>query len=73
MSNPIADAIRAAAAGGKLSLTLFPTSDGTYQASISIDRKGWWVQMDRDPCEAIRKALRVTPEGSATPDEDVFG
>lgn len=74
MSNPIADALRQAAKGGKLSLTLFPTSDGSYQASISTDRVGWWVQMDPDPYVAVCKALRVPAEGSAPPEpEDVFG
>lgn len=54
------------------SLTLFQTSNGSYQAAITHDRKAWAVGIDPDPVVAIKKCLeqRVPkPE----PETDIFG
>ncbi len=60
----VEDAIREAAAQGRLSITLFPTSEG-YQANLSTDnRKSWRVEMSPNPVDALKKVLGLIP-GSA--------
>lgn len=74
MSNPLADAIRSVAAKGPLSLNIFTTSDGTYQASISSDRKAFWVKMHADPYEALLAVLEIPSElAGVSKDAGVFG
>jgi hypothetical protein len=64
--------LRELARNGQLhSLTLFRTSEGSYQVSVTHDRKAWHVAVDVDPVEAIRKA--VVPKLPAPDSEDIFG
>lgn len=59
------EAIARHAREGRLSLTVFPASTG-YQANLSLDGKGWRVEMADDPVVALKKVLGVLP-GAAGP------
>lgn len=71
----IEEAIQQAAREGRLSLTLFSASSG-YQANLSLDRKGWRVEMADDPVVALKKVLGLLPGAAGRlrvpPDEDIF-
>lgn len=44
-------------------LTLYPTQDGRWQASVSSDRIGWRTEIHENPIEALRRALGLkSPE-----------
>lgn len=63
----IAEAVQ----NGLRGLTLYPTQDGCWQASVTHDRVGWRVEIDADPAVALTKALG-TPAASEKPtDNDV--
>jgi len=71
----IEEAINQAAREGRLSLTVFTASQG-YQASLSLDRKSWRVEMDADPAVALKKVLGLVPGAAgrlrAQPEKDIF-
>ncbi len=72
----IEEAINQAANEGRLSLSVTAASQG-YQASLSIDRKSWRVEMGADAATALKKVLGLLP-GASGPlrqptDEGVFG
>jgi hypothetical protein len=56
----IEEAINQAAREGRLSLTVFAASQG-FQASLSLDKKGWRVEMGADPATALKKVLGLLP------------
>jgi hypothetical protein len=76
----IEEAINEAAENGRLSITLFPSSAGGYQANLSFDnRKSWRVEMSSNPADALKKVLGLIPgaagEMRPEPENDggVFG
>ena len=69
----IAEAVQ----NGLRGLTLYPTQDGGWQASVTHDRVGWRVEIDADPVVALAKALGA-PAASVLPTDnddagDIFG
>lgn len=69
----IEEAISDAVSRGVCGLTIYPTSDGRWQASSTTDRVGWRVFVDADPVVAFRAALAGKLERAPAPQEDVFG
>lgn len=71
----IEQALQEAANEGRLSLSVFPASEG-YQANLSLDGKSWRVEMAADPAEAVKKALGLAPGAAGpsamTPDNGAF-
>ena len=57
------DEVLTARAAERLSVTLFPVTKG-FQANVSLDGKGWRVEMDADPVVALKKALGILPGAS---------
>lgn len=72
MTPDIAAAMREKAADRRFSLTIFPTSEGKFQASIRSGTDGWWVRMHADPYLALLAVLEIAP-APAEPGEGVFG
>jgi len=73
LEQAIADAVSRGVCG----LTLYPASNGRWQASSRTDRVGWSTFTEADPVAALQAALagkleRATPSPPA-PQEDVFG
>lgn len=57
------DLINGAARAGRLGgLTLYPTQDGRWQASLSADRVSWTIAIDEDPATALRRVLGEKPD-----------
>lgn len=58
----IEDALRHhAASGSALALTIFRTSSGSYQASMSVDRNAFRVEIDPEPDVALKRVLGLCP------------
>jgi hypothetical protein len=68
-------ALREAAKRGLSGLTLWPTSDGRWQANAKRGN-GWLVEHAADPVDALRLALSPLSEPKADttpPEQDIFG
>lgn len=57
--------ISAAIRSGLKGATLFTTSEGRWQASVTYDRESWSISIDADPVIALQKAL-----APKVPDDD---
>ncbi|MDK4730527.1 hypothetical protein [Rhizobium phaseoli] len=69
--------LREAVQNGLAGLTLYPTQDGRWQASTTVDRLGWSITVDDDPATAIVRALSTfaVSEMKTNNDDagDIFG
>lgn len=58
MNRDLADLLRLACTQGKLRLNVFFSAERGHQANVANAGNGWTVEYDRDPLDAIEKALR---------------
>lgn len=72
--------LKQAAANGLRGLHLYPTKDGRWQASRTMDGVGWRVGIGDDPVVAMLSVIGdslpyadASAPAAQAPDEDIFG
>ena len=69
----IPEALKEAASRGLRGLTIWPTQDGQWQASVTYDGTGWRCETHADPVTALERALGASAVSGIATDEDIFG